>query len=163
MTLLLTGLFISPLLDVRNRRFQVKTQARDDYARHVLGLIAATMALTIRIQADASEAVREALEGERTRWREQIEQSTRHLIDRGLPVGVQYGSARVAALLGEVAFTARMVWISERAEERKLDRLRRMCIEFRTLFFGHWLQPLSRYRTWVRILWSDRRGQAVRL
>ncbi|WP_103509672.1 hypothetical protein [Streptomyces sp. SM13] len=148
LTLIVSGRYVSPLLEVRNRRFQAKMQARERFQADMLTIMSATTRLLATpIPAETTDALRAALREERLRWRAQIDDATKHLTDHFEEVAFSFAQSRA---LTETAVrysgTARMVWISDRAEDRKLNALRDTTQHCHALFFDGPLYLVQRAR-----------------
>lgn len=76
LTLIVGGRYISPLLEVRNRRFQGKMKARETFQSTMLTLLsAAARLLGTPLPPEVTDTVRRALEDEHARWHAQIDQA----------------------------------------------------------------------------------------
>ncbi|MFD4478236.1 hypothetical protein ACFWPU_19270 [Streptomyces sp. NPDC058471] len=120
LTLIVAGRYVSPLLEVRNRRFQAKMQAREKFQADMLTVLsAATRLLATPIPAEATDTVRTALREERVRWRAQIDEATKRLADHFEQVAFSYSRSRqFSEAAVRYSGNARMVWISDRSEDR---------------------------------------------
>ncbi|MFE5957037.1 MULTISPECIES: hypothetical protein [Streptomyces] len=148
LTLIVSGRYVSPLLEVRNRRFQAKMQARERFQADMLTVMsAATRLLAAPIPTDATESVRSALRGERQRWQDQIDEATKRLADRFEEVAFSYAQSRTLTTVAvRYSGNVRMVWISDRSEERKLTALRDTTQRCHTLLFDSPVLLLQRAR-----------------
>ncbi|MFJ2154223.1 hypothetical protein ACIOHB_36395 [Streptomyces microflavus] len=148
LTLIVSGRYVSPLLEVRNRRFQAKMQARERFQADMLTIMSATTRLlATSIPAGATDTLRAALREERLRWRAQIDDATKHLTDHFEEVAFSFAQSRA---LTETAVrysgTARMVWISDRPEDRKLNALWDTTQHCHALFFDSTIYLIQRAR-----------------
>ncbi|MFE2090707.1 hypothetical protein [Streptomyces sp. NPDC059460] len=115
LTLIVSGRYILPLLEVRNRRFQAKMQAREKFQANMLTVLsAATRLLAAPVPREATDTVRSALREERIRWRAQIDEATKYLADHFEQVIFAYAGSRIPELAVRYSGNARMVWISDR-------------------------------------------------
>ncbi|MBM9624779.1 hypothetical protein [Streptomyces zhihengii] len=142
-TTIVTGRYISPLLEVRNRRFQTKMQAQEKITAAALSVLSATQKLqTVQIPDGVTDTLRTALTEERARWTKQLDEATCHLADHAQEFVFTFrgpNSIRGMRYCG----TVRMVWISDRTDEAKLRHLLELTAHFHTLFLG------SRWRVWA--------------
>jgi hypothetical protein len=121
LTLIVAGPYIQPLLEVRNRRFQTKMQAREKFQASRLDVLsAAPHLLAAPVAPDATDTVRTALREERVRWRSQLDEATKYLTDHAVHLLFAYRGPRIPDLAVRYSSTARGVWISDRSEDRKL-------------------------------------------
>ncbi|MFI6063614.1 hypothetical protein [Streptomyces sp. NPDC051286] len=152
LTLIVSGRYILPLLEVRNRRFQTKMQAREKFQANMLTVLsAATRLLATSIPAEATDTVRTALREERARWRAQIDEATRYLTDHFEQIAFAYAGSRIPELAVRYSGNARMVWISDRSEARKLNALRDITQHCHALFFDSPLYAPQRARSWQEL------------
>lgn len=142
-TTIFTGRYISPLLEVRNRRFQMKMQAQEKLTSSALAVLSAVMKLrTVQVPDGVTETLRSALTEERARWRQQLDEATRHLADHSQEFVFTFRGP--GAILGmRYCATARMVWISDRTDEDKLRHLLEITTPFHMIFLGSRLRLLS--------------------
>ncbi|MER5513049.1 hypothetical protein ABT052_48605 [Streptomyces sp. NPDC002766] len=64
LTLIVAGRYVSPLLEVRNRRFQTKMQTREKFSASMMDLLSAVSHLLLApVVPEASDTVRSALTG----------------------------------------------------------------------------------------------------
>ncbi|MFB7810869.1 hypothetical protein [Streptomyces virginiae] len=145
-TTIFTGRYISPLLEVRNRRYQTKMQAQEKITTNALAILTAVIKLReVQIPDGVTDTLRAALTEERIRWHRQVDEATQHLTDHAQEFVFTFrGSAGVLGM--RYCGTARMVWISDRTEETKLRHLLEITEHFHTLFFGSRWHPRSRLR-----------------
>ncbi|WP_328923509.1 hypothetical protein OG429_01940 [Streptomyces sp. NBC_00190] len=135
-TTIVTGHYISPLLEVHNRRFQTKMQAQEKITAAALSVLSATQKLrTVQVPDGVSDTLRAALTEERGRWRKQLDEATCHLADHAQEFVFTFrgpNSIRGMRYCG----TVRMVWISDRTDEDKLRHLLDLTAHSHTLFLG---------------------------
>lgn len=148
LTLIVSGRYVSPLLEVRNRRFQAKMQARERFQADMLTIMSATIRLLATpIPAGASDTLRAALREERLRWRAQIDDATKRLTDNCAEVAFSYAqSPALTEVAVRYASTARMIWVSDRPEDRKLNVLRDTTQQCHALFFDSSVHLVQRAR-----------------
>ncbi|MFE6187674.1 hypothetical protein ACFQ6U_24920 [Streptomyces sp. NPDC056465] len=152
LTLIVSGRYISPLLEVRNRRFQAKMQAREKFGANMLTILSAvTRLLAVHVPHEATDTVRSALREERTRWRAQIDEATKYLTDNCEQVAFAYAGPRIPELTVRYSGNARMVWISDRSEARKLNTLRDITQHCHALLFDSPLYARQRVRSWEEL------------
>ncbi|GLW04789.1 hypothetical protein ACFYN3_40160 [Streptomyces lavendulae] len=145
-TTIFTGRYISPLLEVRNRRFQTKMQAQEKITTNALSILTAVIKLReVQIPDGVTDTLRAALTEERDRWQRQVDEATQHLTDHAQEFVFTFRGP-----MGELGMrycgTARMIWISDRTEETKLRHLLEITEHFHTLFFGSRWYVRSRVR-----------------
>lgn len=167
LTLIISGRYVSPLLEVRNRRFQTKMQAREKFQANMLDLLSATThMLAGPVVPGAADTVRTALLEEHTRWRAQIEEATKYLTDHAVQLLFAYRGPKIPDLAVRYSSAVRGVWISDRDEDPKLVALQNLTEHCHTLFFDSPLHPLQRVRSWTeleRLLDEiEARGPAIR-
>ncbi|MFE2141536.1 hypothetical protein ACFXA3_07230 [Streptomyces sp. NPDC059456] len=145
-TTIVTGRYVSPLLEVRNRRFQTKMQAQEKITANALLVLAATLHLQIvQIPDSVTGTLRDALTDERARRRRQLDEATCHLADHAQEFVFTYRGPY--AILGmRYCGTVRMIWISDRPDEEKLRLLLELTGAFRTLILGSRLRLPSLVR-----------------
>lgn len=149
LTLVVSGRYVSPLLEVRNRRFQMKMQAREEFQANLLTILSAvTRLLAVHVPAEASDTVRSALRSERARWHAQIDEATMRLTDRCEQFAFSYAGSRIPELAVRYSGNVRMVWISDRSEVRKLSALRDVTQHCHALLFDSPLRIFQRARSW---------------
>lgn len=139
-TTAVTGLFVLPRLEARNRRIQAGHIARDRLATAVLSLLASTARLQVMpVPPEGTETMRARLTGERTRWLEQIDEATRTLVDTMEQSTLGFPSAmRLRDLAVGFVGHARMVWISERPEEDRVRIVGELAALVQGIFFAAW-------------------------
>lgn len=149
LALIVAGRYVSPLLEVRNRRFQAKMQARETFQANMLTVLsAATRLLAMPIPAEATDTVRTALREERARWRAQIDEATKDLADHFGQVAFSHSRSRqFSEAAVRYSGNARMVWISDRSEDRKLTALKDTTQHCHGLFFDSPIHLLQRARS----------------
>ncbi|MFD7764146.1 hypothetical protein [Streptomyces microflavus] len=153
LTLIVSGRYVSPLLEVRNRRFQAKMQARERFETDMLTIVSATTRLLAApIPAGVTDSLRTALREERLRWQTQIDDATKHLIDHYAEVAFSYAqSTKIAEVAMRYSGSARMVWISDRPEDRKLNVLRDTTQQIHALLFDSPVYLVQRARAGVEL------------
>ncbi|MFJ8644371.1 hypothetical protein [Streptomyces sp. NPDC093610] len=152
LTLIVSGRYISPLLEVRNRRFQAKMQAREKFQANMLTVLSAvTRLLAVHVPPEASDTVRSALRAERARWSAQIDEATKYLADNCEQVAFAYAGSRIPELTVRYSANARMVWISDQNESLKLSTLRDVTQHGHVLFFDSPLYATQRARSWQEL------------
>ncbi|WP_331739503.1 hypothetical protein OG613_43845 (plasmid) [Streptomyces sp. NBC_00015] len=165
LTLIVAGRYVSPLLEVRNRRFQAKMQAREKFQANMLDVLsAATHLLGAPIVPEATEAVRTALREERARWRTQADEATKYLTDHAVQLLFAYTGSRLPDLAVRYSSTARGVWISDMSEDRKLTALQNITQHCHALFFASPMYARQRVRSWTELerLLDEQRPPATR-
>ncbi|UJV47319.1 hypothetical protein [Streptomyces sp. AMCC400023] len=152
LTLIVSGRYISPLLEVRNRRFQTKMQAREKFQANMLDLLSAvTHLLAAPVVPEATDTVRTALREERTRWRAQVDETTKYLTDHAVQLLFAYRGPQLPDLAVRYSSNARGVWISDRTEEQKLTALQNVTQHCHTLFFDSPVYARQRIRSWTEL------------
>ncbi|MGW7336647.1 hypothetical protein [Streptomyces sp. NPDC054808] len=147
-----SSLTITPRLEARNRRIQAGHQDREQFGRAVLAVLTCGARLAgMRIPDDTSPAVRQALTQELDRWRQRIDEATRDLSDSTAPLSFVVPLREVAL---RFALTTRLVWISERAEDARIEALIELAGLAQGLYFSAWWRRPRR-------LWCLRRLVAV--
>ena len=147
LTLIVAGRYVSPLLEVRNRRFQTKMQTREKFSASMMDLLSAVSHLLLApVVPEASDTVRAALREERARWRTQVDEATTYLTDHAIQLLIAYKGDRIPTMAVRYSGNMRGVWISDRSEERKLTLLRDATQHCHTLFFDSPLYMLQRVR-----------------
>lgn len=133
-----TSLLIAPRLEARNRRIQATYMAREQFSESVFAILGAVGRLIdIEVPEDIDEALREAFAGEQSRWRGQIDEATRHLVDHLQDFAFTYiGAMGFRDLVISYAANARMVWISQRAEQEKLRLLLDLTSPVQNIYFA---------------------------
>ncbi|MFF7763971.1 hypothetical protein [Streptomyces griseorubiginosus] len=147
MTLIVAGRYVSPLLEVRNRRFQAKMQTREKFSASMMDLLSAVShLLQAPVVPEASDTVQAALREERARWRTLVDEATTYLTDHAIQLLIAYKGDRIPTMAVRYSADMRGVWISDRSEERKLVLLRDATQHCHTLFFDSPLYILQRAR-----------------
>ncbi|MFJ2110738.1 hypothetical protein ACIOEX_02225 [Streptomyces sp. NPDC087850] len=78
LTLIVAGRYVLPLLEVRNRRFQAKMQAREKFQADLLTVLSSvTHLLVVVVPPEATDSVRAPLREERVRRRGQLDEVRR--------------------------------------------------------------------------------------
>ncbi|MFS7874608.1 hypothetical protein ACEYXF_14940 [Streptomyces asiaticus] len=83
----------------------------------------------------ATDTVRAALREERTRWRAQVDETTKYLTDHAVQLLFAYRGPKLPDLAVRYSSNARGVWISDRTEEQKLSALQNITQHCHALFF----------------------------
>ncbi|MFJ2555506.1 MULTISPECIES: hypothetical protein [unclassified Streptomyces] len=152
LTLIVAGRYFLPLLEVRNRRFQAKMQAREKYQANMLDVLSAvTHLLAAPVAPEATDTVRTALREERARWRAQVDEATKYLTDHAVQLLFAYKGTRLPELAVRYSSNARGVWISDRSEDRKLTDLRDITQHCHSLFFDSPVYARRRVRSWTEL------------
>jgi hypothetical protein len=152
LTLIVAGRYVSPLLEVRNRRFQAKMQAREKFQASMLDVLsAATHLLAAPIVPEATDTVRTALREERARWRAQVDEATKYLTDHAVQLLFAYTGSRLPDLAVRYSSTARGVWISDMSEDLKLTALQNITQHCHALFFDSPVYARQRARSWTEL------------
>ncbi|MFF1325478.1 hypothetical protein [Streptomyces chartreusis] len=152
LTLIVAGRYVSPLLEVRNRRFQAKMQARETFQANMLDLLSAvTHLLTAPVVPEATDSSRAALREERTRWRAQVDETTKYLTDHAVQLLFAYRGPQLPDLAVRYSTNARGVWISDRAEQQKLTALQNITQHCHALFFDSPVHARQRVRSWAEL------------
>ena len=152
LTLIVTGRYISPLLEVRNRRFQAKMQAREKFQTDLLTVLSSvTHLLAVAVPPEATDTVRAALRGERARRRGHLDEATRYLADHSVQLLFAYNGSRLPDLAVRYSNNARGVWISDRNEDRKLNLLQDLTRHCHTLFFDSPVYARRRASSWTEL------------
>ncbi|MET7762814.1 hypothetical protein ABZS86_25395 [Streptomyces sp. NPDC005355] len=152
LTTIVSGRYVAPLLEVRNRRFQTKMKARETFQADALTVAsAAARLLATPPPPEASDTVRAALREEHARWLDQIDQATKALADNIGPLAFAYPTAPFSDLAVRYSGNARMVWISDRDEGAKLTTLLAMTQHCHTCFFDSPWYARQRARSWQEL------------
>jgi hypothetical protein len=152
LTLIVTGRYVSPLLEVRNRRFQAKMQAREKFQANMLNVLSAvTHLLAAPVVPEATDTVRTALREERARWRAHVDEATKYLTDNAVQLLFAYTGSRLPHLAVRYSSTARGVWISDLSEDSKLTALQNITQHCHALFFDSPLYARQRARSWAEL------------
>ncbi|MEU3341997.1 hypothetical protein [Streptomyces sp. NPDC006668] len=155
-TTLAVGVLVAPRMEARKKRIGEVHTARDTFGSHMLRIISTCHQLQA-IQPPADDdpnwtpVLRERLAGERARWWHQIDDSTRWMIDNVVTYAGSWPVRRLIKLPITYAGHARMVVLSEREENTKLELLLQLTVPIQRQYFG-W--PWSR----VRHLVADHRA-----
>ncbi|MBH5131252.1 hypothetical protein I3J14_13985 [Streptomyces sp. HB-N217] len=152
LTLIVGGRYVAPLLEVRNRRFQAKMQAREKFQANMLDVLSAvTQLLAVPVVPEATETVRAALRDERLRWQAQVDEATKYLTDHAVQLLFAYRGPKLPGLAVRYSGNARGVWISDRPEAQKLTVLRDLTQHCHALFFDSPLYARQRVRSWTEL------------
>jgi hypothetical protein len=105
---------------------------------------AAARLLALDLPSGLSSPLREALQAERKRWVDQVDEATRYLIDNVERYALSY--VPIAGHRDRVlkyAITARMIWISGRSLPRKLELLEQLSEPIVGIYFAYlWQRTL---------------------
>ncbi|MEN2424225.1 hypothetical protein AABB02_39745 [Streptomyces rimosus] len=148
-TALATGLLITPRMEARKKRLGDVHAARDAFKTH-MSRIASVCALLRQVPPPADDepgwtpVMRQRLAGERERWWQQLDESTRWLIDNVAAYAESWGPHMLVGLAVQYASNARMVVLSERQEARKAELLIALTLPVQRQFFG-WPWPRARH------------------
>ncbi|WP_326655645.1 hypothetical protein [Streptomyces sp. NBC_01750] len=160
-TALAVGLFVTPRMEARRKRLGEVHTARDTFGAHMMRIISASSLLQ-RIQLPLADdpgwtpVMRERLAGERERWLQQLDDATRWLIDNVATYAGSWPMSHLIQFAVDYAGNVRMVVLSEREEDTKLELLLALTVPVQRQFFG-W--PWSRARHAL----ADRRAFAETL
>lgn len=152
------GLIVTPRMEARKKRLGEVHSARDSFSTHMTTIVSACVRLlSVPPPADDDTAwtpvMRGRLAGERERWLQQIDDSTRWMIDNVATYAGSWPLRRLVEFATAYAANARMVMLSEREETAKLRHLLDLTRPVQRQFFG-W--PWSR----ARHHFADRRAFA---
>ncbi|MFD9868582.1 hypothetical protein ACFXI8_27450 [Streptomyces niveus] len=107
LALILSGRYISPLLEVRNRHFQAKMQIREKFQAKMLDLLlAVTHLLAAPVVPEPTDTVRAAPREERVRWRAQVDEATTYLTDHAVQLLFAYGGQQLPHLTARYSSSA---------------------------------------------------------
>ncbi|MFD7668132.1 hypothetical protein [Streptomyces sp. NPDC059788] len=140
-TALATGLLVTPRMEARKKRLGDVHAARDAFRTH-LSRIASVCALLRQVPLPAdgepgwTPVMRQRLAGERERWWQQLDESTRWLIDNVAAYAESWGPQPLVVLAVQYAGNARMVLLSEREEVTKAEILIALTLPVQRQFFG---------------------------
>ncbi|MFF4036005.1 hypothetical protein ACFYZ2_40740 [Streptomyces sviceus] len=142
----------APRLEARSVRIKAAWAARDTFSGHVLTILSATARLQYMEPAEAPEPVRNRVQGERDRWGEQVEESTRYLVDHVEQYVLTYpsGPLDLQQLLTGAVVAARGVWLAELPVVERARRVQALFEPVQGIFFTK-----NSYR--LRHLADDRR------
>ncbi|WP_372345561.1 hypothetical protein [Streptomyces sp. KL116D] len=150
LTTTVASLTVVPRLEARNRRIQAGHQARERFGTAILTvLVTGSLLNSLAIPQEATAAVRDGLEREGARWRQQLSKATEELADSTAPLTFVFVLREVAI---RFAFTSRMVWISERSEADKLTALLELAGAAQNLYFTAWWRRPKRVRSLKRLV-----------
>ena len=141
----------APRLEARSVRIKAAWAARDTFSGHLLTILSATGRLE-ELPAEMDEPLRSRMERERSRWEEQVDESTRYLIDHAEQYVLTYPSKPLdlhGLLIGFVV-AARGLWLSEQSVQVRARRIRELAAPVHGIFIAKWS-----YR--LRHLADDRR------
>ncbi|MFD4482665.1 hypothetical protein ACFWPU_42065 [Streptomyces sp. NPDC058471] len=152
LTSIVAGRYLSPLLEVRNRRFQAKMLTREKFQENMLDTLSAVMHLrAVPVAPAASDTVRTALLAEAARWSAQVDETTKYLTDHAVQLLFAYRGSRLPELAVRYSGTARAVWISDRSKDRKLSTLHDLTRHCHALFFDSPVHSLQRAHSWTEL------------
>ncbi|MDL2076247.1 hypothetical protein QNN03_07320 [Streptomyces sp. GXMU-J15] len=139
-TAITVGLVATPRLDARKKRIGDAHAARDTFGTHLLTVLAACtlLRLTPRDDPEWTPVLRERVKGERARWLEQLDDSTRWMVDHVFTYAGSWPLQRHKNLAVSYATNARGVFLSERQETTKLELLVALTTPVQRQFFGFW-------------------------
>lgn len=138
LTTWVTGMIIAPRLDARKARVLAAFKDRDRFSDSILTILASCGRLqAFEIPPGISEPLREALNAERQRWLDQIDEATRWLIDnteRWAGTYRTFGGFQNLAI--QYASHARGVMISGRSQADKNTIIREITEPIQEIFFS---------------------------
>lgn len=100
---------------------------------------------------EATGTVRSTLREERVRWRAPIDEATRYLTAHFERIAFAYAGSQIPELAVRYSGNARMVWISERSEDCKLNDLRNITQHCHALFLESPLHVPQRTHSWQEL------------
>lgn len=144
-TTVVTQYALAPRLEARKRRVLAAHEWRDQFSASLLTIVTAAGRLqTMEVPDGASATVRSAIERDRQRWLEQIDEASRHLVDHMERYALGYigwGGYRDLAI--RYAFLTRAVWVSDRLQAHRVELIRRLGEPVQSIFFAHWWNRLG--------------------
>lgn len=132
--------FLQPRLEARKARILEAHAAREQFSASVLtvqGACGRLQNLRLDEQPQLSDVMRERLDAERERWLVQIDDATRWMVDNAASFGPGWPMELLRNLVSDYVGHARMVWISEREEMRRLAYLADLSAAVRDALFTH--------------------------
>jgi hypothetical protein len=87
---------------------------------------------------DCTDVIRARLTAERERWVQQLDDATRWMIDHVETFSAGWPLADLRTMAGSYAVTSRMVLISERPEDTKIELLAELAAPVQGIFFTYW-------------------------
>jgi hypothetical protein len=130
------SLTVGPRLAARAKRIQAFHDARDQFRRSIVDILA--MCANLRgavLPDDATEHHQSVFQAERNRWEAQISDVTVWLIDHWQGYAFTYiGTAGIRDLINRYAFTARGIWISSRPLQERVRMLQDLSQPMLTIF-----------------------------
>ncbi|MEU6071944.1 hypothetical protein ABZ864_47880 [Streptomyces sp. NPDC047082] len=155
----------APRLEARSVRIKAAWAARDTFSGHILTILSATARLQNLEPAEAPEPLRSRLQGGQDRWAEQVEESTRYLIDHAEQYVLTYPSRPLdlQQMLTRAVVAARGVWLSELPVEERARRVQALFEPVQGIFFAkrsHRLRHLADDRRRLQELLRSINGPA---
>ncbi|MGW0842122.1 hypothetical protein ACWD26_18495 [Streptomyces sp. NPDC002787] len=141
-TTVATGVLVSPRLEARKRRIQEAHIARDTFSASLLTIISAcarlqSLPLPAPDDPDCTDVVRARLAAERERWMQQLDDATRWLIDHVETYSAGWPLGELRDVAARYAAASRMVMISERSEEAKVELLAKLAAPVQGIYFTY--------------------------
>jgi len=133
-----TNWTVGPRLEARNRKIQAAHMGREQLASQLRAITAACERLQgIQIPAGVPAEIQTAIRGERARWRAQVDTATADLVDNleifaltfHGELGIRDTGVRAVGMM-------RMVWLSGRSDDRKVEIIREIAINLHAFYFG---------------------------
>jgi hypothetical protein len=146
-----TALTVGSRLQARNARIQAVHADRDKFNDHVVAILGACGALQDwAIADDATDELREKLEGESERWLARIDEATQWMIDNSIRVALSWPDP-IRTLVGRYVSYARGIWLSERPQPERLRMLNELTAQVQTIFFIRTWHFVSRAKAVPRL------------
>ncbi|MFE4174226.1 hypothetical protein ACFRR7_19615 [Streptomyces sp. NPDC056909] len=150
-TTVAAGVLVIPRLDARKRRIQEAHAARDTFNSSLLTIISAcgrlqSMALPAADDPDCTDVVRARLAAERERWMQQLDGATRWLIDHVETYAAGWPLGELRTMVAHYAVASKVVMISERPEETKVELLAELVEPVQGIYFTYVWHRARRYR-----------------
>lgn len=148
-TSLVLGLFITPRMEARKNRVGSAHALRDAFNTH-MGQIVSACLLLQHFPAPPGDdlsftpVMRERLTGERARWLQQLDDATLWLIDNATAYAGGWPTARLIRFATDYAGHARLVVLSEREENTKVELLVALTAPVQRQLFG-WIWARARH------------------
>ncbi|MFB7932860.1 hypothetical protein ACFC4C_27535 [Streptomyces sp. NPDC056039] len=141
-TTIATGVLVIPRLEARKRRIQEAHIARDTFNSTLLTIISAcnrlqSLPLPAPDDPDCTEVMRARLAAERERWMQQLDEATRWLIDHVETYAAGWPLGELRIMAAQHAAASRMVMISERPEETKVELLAELAGPVQGIYFTY--------------------------